>query len=187
MLAIWVRTRADLRARFRSWLGLVLLVGVAGGATIAVAVGARRTDTAYQRFLATHTPSDVNVLDSSDFVTKQVDLDAVAALPQITYAARATILPFVGRTGNGRLVTSDDMNAGRAPRPSLREHDRSLEGPARTGSGPDAAGDAVLDFDAADRLHLDLGDTVTLRFSRRATFDREIVPYFRVHDSARRR
>jgi hypothetical protein len=178
VLAIWVRTRADLRARFRSWLGLMLLVGVAGGATIAVAVGARRTDTAYGRFLTTHTPSDVNVLDSSDFVTKQVDLDAVAALPQITYTARATILPFVGRTGNGRLVTSDDMNA-----VALLDHrfgntiDRwkVLRGRAADAT---RAGDAVLDFDAADRLHLDVGDTVTLRFSRRATFDREIVPYF---------
>ena len=178
MLAVWVRIRAELRAHVRSWLGLVLLVGVAGGGAIAVAVGARRTDTAYERFLATHAPSDVNVLESSDFVTKQVDLDAVAALPEIGYAARGTVLPFVGRTRDGRVLTSNDMNA-----VALFDHrfgttiDRwkVLRGRA---ADPRRASDAVLDFDAADRLHLDVGDVVTLRFSRRATFNRELVPYF---------
>jgi hypothetical protein len=89
----------------------MLLVGLVGGAATAVVAGARRTDTAYQRFLATHAPSAVNVVDSSDFVTKQIDLDAVAALPTVETSARVSILPWVGRTSAGRRVTSDDMNA----------------------------------------------------------------------------
>ena len=51
MAAVWTLARARLRARWRSLLGLALLVGVASGAVIAAAIGARRTDTAYARLL----------------------------------------------------------------------------------------------------------------------------------------
>ena len=52
MAAVWVRARAELRARWRAWLGLMLLLGLAGGTVMALAAGARRTDTAYDRLVA---------------------------------------------------------------------------------------------------------------------------------------
>ena len=44
----------ELRARWRGWAVLVLLVGVAGGAVLTAAAGARRTDSAYPRFLVAY-------------------------------------------------------------------------------------------------------------------------------------
>ena len=49
MGAVWMRLRAELRAGWRSLLGLALVAGLAGGLVIAAAAGARRTDTAYER------------------------------------------------------------------------------------------------------------------------------------------
>ena len=39
------------RSRWRAWLGLAVLIGLAGGATAEAAAGARRTETAYPRFV----------------------------------------------------------------------------------------------------------------------------------------
>src|SRR6266446_2984799 len=49
--AVWMRLRSEIRTRWRSWLGLALLIGLAGGAAAAAAAGARRTETAYPRFV----------------------------------------------------------------------------------------------------------------------------------------
>ena len=49
MTAVWLMVRVGLRARWRSWLVLAVLAGLAGGMVIAVAAGARRTDAAYPR------------------------------------------------------------------------------------------------------------------------------------------
>ncbi|HLM19813.1 MAG TPA: hypothetical protein VK549_18455, partial [Acidimicrobiia bacterium] len=109
MRAVWVRARADLRRRFLGWVALALLIGVAGGAAIAVAAAARRTDTAYERFLATSSPSDASITESKDFLTKDLDLDQVAALPEIERSARASFLFFLGRTADGRPLSQRDF------------------------------------------------------------------------------
>jgi hypothetical protein len=46
-----MRLRSELRTRWRPWLVLALLIGVAAGAAVAAAAGARRTETAYPRFV----------------------------------------------------------------------------------------------------------------------------------------
>lgn len=51
MSAIWLLLRTEMRHRWRAWLGLALVFGIAFGAAIAAAAGARRTETAYPRFL----------------------------------------------------------------------------------------------------------------------------------------
>src|SRR5438445_5435495 len=61
MAAVWIHARAELRARWRAMLGLALLVGVVSGAAIAAAAGARRTDSAYPRFLEKYGVSQASV------------------------------------------------------------------------------------------------------------------------------
>ena len=61
MSAVFVRVRSELRARWRAWFGLALLLGLFGGAVIAAAAGARRTESAYPRFLRTQNASDITV------------------------------------------------------------------------------------------------------------------------------
>ena len=51
MGAVWLRLRAELRQRWRGWLALAVLLGLIGGVAVTAEAGARRTDTAYSRFL----------------------------------------------------------------------------------------------------------------------------------------
>jgi hypothetical protein len=61
MAAVLRILRSDLRSRWRPLLGLALLLGLVGGAVLACAAGARRTDTAYGRLLAWAHASQVQV------------------------------------------------------------------------------------------------------------------------------
>ena len=50
MAAVWICFRAELRSRWRAWVALTLLVGIAGGVVLAAAAGARRTDSSVGRY-----------------------------------------------------------------------------------------------------------------------------------------
>ena len=51
MTAIWLFLRAESRRHWRAWLSLALVVGVFAGGVATAAEGARRTGSAYARFL----------------------------------------------------------------------------------------------------------------------------------------
>src|SRR5438270_10453712 len=105
MTAVLLRVRADLRARWRSWLGLTLILGLAGGAVVAAAAGARRTDSAYSRFLRSSRAPDALVFQSTDPSFASISLEKLAALPQVAATA-----PLVGYTS-----TDLDLNPVAAP------------------------------------------------------------------------
>ncbi len=105
MGAVVLRARAELRSSLRSWVALALLAGLIAGLVIAAAGGARRTDTAYGRFLAHQRAADVFVDNYPDPGVGTVDPAAVERLPQVAAAARAAFL-FVGETG--ALAPADD-------------------------------------------------------------------------------
>jgi ABC-type lipoprotein release transport system permease subunit len=177
MRAVWVRARADLRRRLLGWIALALLIGVAGGAAIAVAAAARRTDTAYQRFLASSSPSDASITDSKDFLTKDLDLDQVAALPEVERSARATFLFFLGHTADGRPLSQIDFQPLATTRGALGtslDRWKVLEGRR---FHPDKVDEVMLDYETARTLHLGVGDEMTLKFIRRSTFDQQIVSF----------
>src|SRR5262245_65591562 len=84
MRAVFRLAAHGLRARWRSWAVLVLLVAVAGGAVLAAVAGARRTDSAYPRFLRASNASDVmlspNATGSEGYyraLARQHDVSAV--------------------------------------------------------------------------------------------------------------
>ncbi len=52
MSAVWMWVRTEWRQRWGSLLALALVVAIGGGATLALAAGARRADTAFDRFSA---------------------------------------------------------------------------------------------------------------------------------------
>ena len=58
MSAVWMRLRSEIRTRWRSWLGLALLIGLTGGAAVAAAAGARRVQILIQ---AVHDQQQVTV------------------------------------------------------------------------------------------------------------------------------
>ena len=80
---VLVRLRSEARARWRDWLVLAVLAGLAGGATIACLAGARRTETAYPRFLKGTRAFDVLVTNggtTKDNINRQFDFDRVGCL-----------------------------------------------------------------------------------------------------------
>jgi hypothetical protein len=92
MSAVWARLRAELRGRWRATAGLIVLVGLVGGIALATAAGARRTTTAYPRFLEESGAADVLVNPDLGVFT-ELDFDAVAALPGV--ADMATIAGLI--------------------------------------------------------------------------------------------
>src|SRR5256885_15220441 len=85
MRAVWMRARADLRAGARSLVALVVLLGLFGGVAMAAGAGARRTGSAYDRFLAATTPPDAFVISGTARTRKlfpPVPLRKVLRLPE---------------------------------------------------------------------------------------------------------
>src|SRR6478609_4913834 len=84
--------RADVRRGWRAAMGLGLIVALAGGAVLALVLGARRTQTAYPRLVEAGHYGDVRIdLFGADLSR----LDAVRALPDLTDTHVAT--GYVGR------------------------------------------------------------------------------------------
>ncbi|MFL5796922.1 MAG: FtsX-like permease family protein [Actinomycetota bacterium] len=112
MTAVWARLRAELRSGLRSLIALALVLGLFGGVTLAAAAGARRTDSAYARFLAATRPPDVFVFNGTggpaDF--PPANLPAILRLPEVV---DGTIVPSpvgVARTSDGDLLWGGDTN-----------------------------------------------------------------------------
>jgi hypothetical protein len=82
MAAVWALVRARLRERRRALVGLALLVGVASGAVMAAAIGARRTDTAYDRLLRVTRADDAEV-EVGGYKDYQSLIDRLRRLPQV--------------------------------------------------------------------------------------------------------
>jgi hypothetical protein len=97
MGAVWVRVRSELRRRWRVTLVLALLVGLAGGVTIAGVAGARRTASAMDRFIAYSRPQEVYIVDPEG----AADLDAIAHLPQVADAGEAAYVVLAPSTPSG--------------------------------------------------------------------------------------
>ena len=148
-LALWIR--ADLKARRRGWLALALLLGVAGGAVVAAVAGARRTETAYARFLTAQHAADVTILDDGT-VGGRVDVEALARRPEVAEVARGSLI-FYTINDNASVAATDDAVG--------RSVDRF-----RVVSGrmyrPDRADEVVVGFGVARRVHAHVGTTFEL-------------------------
>ena len=85
MNAVWMRVRAELRTERRAVFALALLIAISGAAVLAPLAGARRTQTAYDRFLAEANTHDVETNEGVPGLgyDYDLDLDAVAALPEV--------------------------------------------------------------------------------------------------------
>jgi hypothetical protein len=111
MAAVWARSRADLRARWRAWLGLSLAVGVAAGAVLALAAGARRTGSAYPRLVAAERPPNVDSMALEGVGERGVTIHPadVARLPQVDEVTRLRdFVVFDGRTADATAIRNPD-------------------------------------------------------------------------------
>jgi ABC-type lipoprotein release transport system permease subunit len=148
-VAILVRARADIRRRWRSWLGLALLVAIAGGGVLTLAAGARRTNSAYPRFLRAKRAADVFL-----FLTDRSLPPVVQRFPQVAESASAVALePAV--TDFAPVVLTDSR-LGR----ELNRFKFVAGRPLR----PDRADEAVVSFLVAKSRHLRVGSQLTIPF-----------------------
>jgi hypothetical protein len=169
MAAVLARARAELRTRWRSWVGLALAVGVAGGAVLALAAGARRTDSAYPRLVAAERPPEVNSMLVEGIGERGITLDPaeVARLPQVAGVGRLREFPvFDGSTGEGVAIRNPEYVqaatfGGEAAR--WLERTKLLSGRL---ADPARADEAVIDFPLAERFGLGIGEVLRLRFVR---------------------
>jgi hypothetical protein len=172
MGAVWLRSRSELRHRWKAWLAVALLAGVGGGIATGAFAAAERVDHTYPDFVEAGHPTDVLVPGASPFgLVGGVDLNQVSRLPEVAETADASAaLLFAGRTPGGRLIGPGDVfpvaAAGNALGTTFEKF-TILDGRA---ARPFAIREATASFVAAEKLHLDVGDTVRIHFFRADTF-----------------
>jgi hypothetical protein len=106
-LGFW--SRISLRRRWRAVVGLALLLGLVGGLSLFAVAGARRTQSAYPRFLASRHPSDL-VVDVGGLVGSDgyQALAAIAALPEVA-EARAYAAFYTARWSEHGPVLAEEF------------------------------------------------------------------------------
>jgi ABC-type lipoprotein release transport system permease subunit len=142
-----------LRARWRGWAMFVLLVALAGGAVLTAVAGARRTDSAYPRFLQASNASDVLVSPGGTglggyyrALARLPDVAAVAPLAALNALAPGLMVAPADRRFQ-HLVDRPKVLAGRLPL-------------------PDRADEIALDQNGAAILHLHVGSTLAMQAVR---------------------
>jgi FtsX-like permease family len=158
MTAVWARVRAELRRRWRATVLLAVLVGLAGGAVLAAVAGARRTDSAMDRFLAYNRPLNVYLQAGN------LDLEAVERLPQVADSDQFAYMALAPSTASG----APDLEAlgGINPWISMRGHagvtsDRFLLVTGRP-ANPSRPLEVVVDETLAARRRLRPGATLRM-------------------------
>ena len=111
MGAVWMRLRSELRARWRAWLGLALLIGLGGGAAVAAAAGARRTETAYPRFVQTQQGYDLVTGGFPERIDAERALARMAAMPEVLESARLDVAAYAAILPSGRRVSIPELGA----------------------------------------------------------------------------
>ncbi len=152
----WILGR-QLRARWRSWVVMAALIGLAGGVVLIAGAGARRTDSAYGRFLQTSNAANLLIspnntgfdgyysalarLPGAQTVAPVIGVQALPVLPGPKLVEAQVFSPTDRRLGN--VIERPRIIAGRLPDPT-RVHE------------------VALDLMAAQRLHARVSSTVTL-------------------------
>ena len=172
MSAVGLRLRAELRARWRSWLALGFAIGVAAGVVVALAAAASRTQSAYGRHLRATAAGDAYVDAGIGIGDPSLQVGRFAYLPQVARSERTFLLAIVSRSRSGRPIfpigpdhiqyqaPSDDRPANRIDVPLLLRG--RLPDPTR-------ADEALADSKALRFLGIGLGDRFTVRLVNRAT------------------
>lgn len=158
--AVWMRLRAELRIRWRAWLGLALLIGLTAGAAVAAAAGARRTETAYPRFVQAQNGYDLVAGGFSGADHPARALAKMEALPEVAQSARVDVAASAAILPSGRVAPAPELMAvtdltGRAGFQLNRF--KVISGRMMNLRAP---GEAMIDFPTADREGLRLGSVV---------------------------
>jgi len=157
MASVWMRLRAELRARWRATVMLALLLGLVGGGTLAAVAGARRTQSAYPRFVERYRGFDVAVSTGGHEQTPEI-FERIAGLPMVIRAEQTELLNGEVLTPTGRRVGFPDVFLLGEPDEVLyRTGLKVLDGRA---SDPDDPAEAMVAYGLAERPNLRPGDRI---------------------------
>jgi len=162
MGAVLMRLRADLRARWRGWLLLGLIFGVVAGAAITAGAGSRRASSAYPRFVKQYKSYDVVLggIATEDPAEAKRVRDQIIAFPEVAdyslseFISASAVLPSGQTVSFPEMIVVGDPSGHELVTANIA---KVLEGRL---FGLDAADEAVVDFNTADRFHLRVGDRV---------------------------
>jgi hypothetical protein len=165
--------RRELRSHWRGWTALVLLVGIGGGVVLASLAGARRTESAFSRLVEQSAASDVVVVGNSDFgFSGNVDLDAVAALPEVEATGRTTVsIVFTGNDDDGERLGPGQLFPFSTGDPSVGRDVERWHMVAGRPADPDRIDEATATVALAEELGVEVGDELRLRFTRPEDFN----------------
>jgi hypothetical protein len=155
-----MRLRSELRSRWRAWLGLALLIGLAGAAAVAAAAGARRTETAYPRFVQAQNGYDLITGGFPGKIDPARALAKMEALPEVGQWARVDMVASAAILPSGRVAPAPELMAvtDLAGRAGFRlNRFKVISGRMVNLRAP---GEAVVDFPTADREDLRVGSVV---------------------------
>jgi FtsX-like permease family/MacB-like periplasmic core domain len=158
MRAIGAIAAHRLHAGWRGWAALALLIGLAGGAVLAAAAGARRTESAFPRFLRGTAAASVLVGPARSGVGG-FDL-AIGKLPGVTQIA-----PVVGLNSQPVFASGKLDEAAQVVAPLDGRLGHQLERPRMLAGRqplPGRADEVMVDQIAAATLHLHVGSTLRL-------------------------
>ncbi len=106
---VWMYARADLRRRWKSAVAIAILIGIAGAVVLTAYAGARRTDSAYPRYLtATHAADFLVATESSGPSFTNRFYDRVAALPEVRRSGIVLGPSLVYVSPGGHIVESNE-------------------------------------------------------------------------------
>jgi hypothetical protein len=153
MGAAFFRAGTDLRRRLRSALLLTLAIGIAGGVTLAALAGARRTNSAVDRFLAHDRPEQGIVAADPALYPR------IARLPEV--AASATVARFAMRRIDDANRLVPDLSLGTLGVGNLRFSSPII----LSGRMPrsDRVDEVAINVSAARNLRLGVGSKLRFR------------------------
>ena len=156
MTPIWAWARRELLRHRRATLALILLIGVSGAVVLTTAAGARRTGSAFERFLESSHTADVQLQYYSETVDDEAVIDALLDDPRVEQAVPLYIAVA--------FTESSDYDLGvfGGPDPALLtdiDVPRLLEGRRPDPSNPH---EVLANRFTQEALDLEVGDTVTI-------------------------
>ena len=163
MTAVRLCARAVMRRRWAGVLAVALLVGIGGGAVLAAAAGARRSDTAAARLYRKGEVADLEMDPTSGASgVLSVDVAKVRKLPQVRLATATTFFALGRLHGRAQPNQLDAFLGANADGTWLYDFDRIGLLPSFRGRMPDPkrSDEIVATTQEAQLLHARIGSVI---------------------------
>lgn len=161
--AVSMCVRSEIRRGLGAFALAIVIAAIAGGAGLTAAGGARRSDSAYARFLTWSRPADFATGGSESDRSLAVDMAAIEKAPFVAQVAHVPVVGAHIRLPNGKefqpfqVAVVDDADDVLAR--GLLDREKVLRGRR---ADPASATDATVSFATAERIGVDVGDRITL-------------------------